>query len=75
MPRNLGRDEMWPLHIWGEIDKAVQEEVDCIRVAQKVFPTLTLDGAQTVPVDVPVPDSATMTVPELRRNKHGKREK
>src|SRR6185436_19315380 len=51
MNGNLGRDKIWNPQIWGEIDKAVQEEVGRIRVAQKVFPTVPAPGAANVPDD------------------------
>lgn len=51
MPNNLGRDQLWTPQIWSEIDKAVQEEVGRIRVAQKVFPTMKTPGAANVPAD------------------------
>lgn len=59
---NLGRDKVWTSDIWARIDKGVTAEVGQVRAAQKVFPTTTLEGAQTVPADVFNP--ATMTIEE-----------
>jgi hypothetical protein len=57
----LGRDKVWNQQIWSDIDKAVQEEVGRIRVAQKVFPSavvnnvLPVSGNRVVPVGGVVP--------------------
>jgi uncharacterized linocin/CFP29 family protein len=48
MNGNLGRDRVWNDHIWSEIDQAVREEVGRIRVAQKVFPSTTVNNALPV---------------------------
>jgi uncharacterized linocin/CFP29 family protein len=45
---DLGRDKVWSAEIWAAIDEAVQSELGRIRVAQKVFPTVPLLGAQYV---------------------------
>jgi len=55
MNENLGRDRVWNDQTWSEIDKAVQEEVGRIRVAQKVFPSTVVNNV--------LPVSATRTVP------------
>lgn len=44
----LGRDKIWNDQIWGDIDKAVREEVGRIRVAQKVFPTTVVNNVLPV---------------------------
>jgi len=44
----LGRDRVWNQQIWSDIDKAVQEEVGRIRVAQKVFPSTVLNNVLPV---------------------------
>jgi uncharacterized linocin/CFP29 family protein len=44
----LGRDKVWNQQIWGDIDKAVQEEVGRIRVAQKVFPSTVVNNVLPV---------------------------
>ena len=57
MNGSLGRDKVWNEQIWGEIDKAVREEMGRIRVAQKVFPCTILYNVQAVPVaEVPTAD-------------------
>jgi uncharacterized linocin/CFP29 family protein len=57
MNGTLGRDKVWNEQIWGEIDKAVREEMGRIRVAQKVFPCTILYNVQAVPVaEVPTAD-------------------
>jgi uncharacterized linocin/CFP29 family protein len=48
MNGNLGRDRLWNDYIWSEIDKAVQEEVGRIRVAQKVFPSGVVNNVSAV---------------------------
>jgi hypothetical protein len=48
MNGSLGRDRVWNDQIWGEIDKAVREEVGRIRVAQKVFPSLVVNNVLPV---------------------------
>jgi uncharacterized linocin/CFP29 family protein len=50
---DLGRDKIqqWNEAIWGEIDRAVLEEVGRLRVAQKVFASMHLPDKQYVPVD------------------------
>jgi uncharacterized linocin/CFP29 family protein len=61
MNGSLGRDRVWNEHIWGEIDKAVREEVGRIRVAQKVFPSTVVNNVLPVvanlvpPLVVPAP--------------------
>ena len=55
MNGSLGRDKVWNQQIWSDIDKAVQEEVGRIRVAQKVFPSTVVNNV--------LPVSATRTVP------------
>jgi uncharacterized linocin/CFP29 family protein len=64
MNGTLGRDKVWNDQIWGEIDKAVREEMGRIRVAQKVFPTAILYNVQAVPVNQ-VPNAAA-TPPVLK---------
>jgi uncharacterized linocin/CFP29 family protein len=51
MNGNLGREKLWNPQIWSDIDKAVQEEVGRIRVAQKVFPSTLLPSGQPIPTD------------------------
>jgi len=48
MNLNLGRDRLWNDRIWGEIDKAVREEVGRIRVGQKVFPSSVVNNVLPV---------------------------
>ena len=55
MNGNLGRDKLWNESIWSEIDKAVQEEVGRIRVAQKVFPSAIVNNVLPVCVTRAVP--------------------
>jgi Encapsulating protein for peroxidase len=55
MNGNLGRDKLWNESIWSEIDKAVQEEVGRIRMAQKVFPSTIVNNALPVCVTRAVP--------------------
>ena len=51
MNGNLGREKLWNPQIWSDIDKAVQEEVGRVRVAQKVFPCTLLPSGQPIPTD------------------------
>ena len=58
MNGSLGRDRVWNDQIWGEIDKAVREEVGRIRVAQKVFQSTVVNNVlpvSTSPVVLPGP--------------------
>lgn len=48
MNGSLGRDRVWNDQIWGEIDKAVREEMGRIRVAQKVFPSTVVNSVLPV---------------------------
>ena len=48
MNGSLGRDRLWNQQIWSDIDKAVQEEVGRVRVAQKVFPSAVLNNVLPV---------------------------
>ena len=70
MNGSLGRDRFWNEHIWGEIDKAVREEVGRVRVAQKVFPStvvnnvLPVSANRAVPVPKPVPAGRPTHVPK-----------
>jgi uncharacterized linocin/CFP29 family protein len=49
---NLGREKLWTLEVWGEIDKAVMAEVGRLRVAQKVFPAMQMPNAPNVSADI-----------------------
>jgi uncharacterized linocin/CFP29 family protein len=51
MNGTLGRDKLWNQQIWSDIDKAVQDEVGRIRVAQKVLPAVVYPNGQPVPDD------------------------
>ena len=42
MPSNLGRDKVWDDATWQRIDQAVLGEVGRIRVAQKIFPAVSV---------------------------------
>ena len=65
MNGSLGRDRVWNDHIWGEIDKAIREEVGRIRVAQKVFPSTVVNNVlpvfttRVVPFGTPSASSAS----------------
>ena len=48
MNGTLGRDKVWNDQIWGEIDKAVRDEVGRIRIAQKVFPSTIVNNLQPI---------------------------
>jgi uncharacterized linocin/CFP29 family protein len=61
MNGSLGRDKVWNEHIWGEIDKAVREEVGRIRVAQKVFASTVVNNVLPVFVNAVAPGSRTLT--------------
>jgi uncharacterized linocin/CFP29 family protein len=64
MPNNYGRDEIWnsgsDSNNWTEIDKAVDAEVFRGRVAQKIFPAKTMNGALSVPDETLDPDKMTI---------------
>lgn len=40
MSRTLGRDGIWDQATWDEIDRAVRDEMERVRVVRKVFPVL-----------------------------------
>jgi uncharacterized linocin/CFP29 family protein len=58
MNGSLGRDKVWNQQIWSDIDKAVQEEVGRIRVAQKVFPSTVVNNVLPVSMKRVVPFGA-----------------
>src|SRR5262249_2546949 len=58
MNGSLGRDKVWNQQIWSDIDKAVQEEVGRIRVAQKVFPSTVVNNVLPVSASRAVPFGA-----------------
>jgi uncharacterized linocin/CFP29 family protein len=62
MNGSLGRDRLWNDHIWSEIDKAVQEEVGRIRIAQKVFPSTVVNNVLPVSANRVVPFGAVAPV-------------
>src|SRR5262245_20917299 len=74
MNNNFGRDKLWndanlrnepndvSASIWQDIDKVVLREAGRIRVAQKVFPSITMSGASQVPKDIF--DPTTMSIAE-----------
>jgi uncharacterized linocin/CFP29 family protein len=49
---SLGRDKVWTTDIWSDIDKAMIADVGQVRLLQKVFPTVSADGAAQVPADL-----------------------
>jgi uncharacterized linocin/CFP29 family protein len=58
MNGSLGRDRLWNQQIWSDIDKAVQEELGRIRVAQKVFPSTVVKNVLSVSTKRIVPFGA-----------------
>ena len=63
MNGSLGRDRVWNQQIWSDIDKAVQEEVCRIRVAQKVFPSRVVNNVLPVSTKRVVPFGAAVPPP------------
>jgi len=63
MNGSLGRDKVWNQQIWSDIDKAVQEEVGRIRVAQKVFPSTVVNNVLPVSTKRIVPVGKLMPGP------------
>src|SRR5260221_13174042 len=63
MNGSLGRDKVWNQQIWSDIDKAVQEEVGRIRVAQKVFPSTVVRNVLSVSTKRVVPFGAAAPPP------------
>jgi uncharacterized linocin/CFP29 family protein len=59
----LGREKLWNQQIWSDIDKAVQEEVGRIRVAQKVFPSTVVNNVLPVSANRVVPFGLLSTLP------------
>jgi len=57
MNGNLGRDKIWTNQpqIWADIDKALNETIGPVRVAQKVFPTISTPGAPNVTTNQALP--------------------
>jgi uncharacterized linocin/CFP29 family protein len=64
MNGNLGRDKLWNPQIWSDIDKAVQEEVGRVRVAQKVFPCAIVPSGQLIPANKLSTKIGILTIPE-----------
>jgi uncharacterized linocin/CFP29 family protein len=64
MNGSLGRDKVWNQQIWSDIDKAVQEEVGRIRVAQKVFPSTVVNNVLPVCISRTVPFGPKSAPPE-----------
>jgi uncharacterized linocin/CFP29 family protein len=64
MPSNFGRDKVWDDSTWQQIDSAVRAEVGRIRVAQKIFPAVSVPGSQSVPTDQINTDSGVLTIEE-----------
>jgi uncharacterized linocin/CFP29 family protein len=64
MPSNFGRDNVWDDATWQRIDSAVRAEVGRIRVAQKIFPGVSVPGSQSVPTDQINTDSGVLTIEE-----------
>jgi uncharacterized linocin/CFP29 family protein len=62
MNGSLGRDRVWNDQIWGEIDKAVREEMGRIRVAQKVFPSPVVNNVLPVSTSRAVPPGPVLDV-------------
>jgi uncharacterized linocin/CFP29 family protein len=62
MNGSLGRDRVWNDQIWGEIDKAVREEMGRIRVAQKVFPSPVVNNVLPVSTSLAVPPGPVLDV-------------
>ena len=55
------RAGFWNDQVWGSIDDAVKQTVGAIRVVQKVFPTVQLANATSVPADVFNPETMSIT--------------
>jgi uncharacterized linocin/CFP29 family protein len=64
MPNNFGRDQVWDDSTWQRIDSAVRAEVGRIRVAQKIFPGVSVPGSQSVPTDQINTDNGVLTIEE-----------
>jgi uncharacterized linocin/CFP29 family protein len=73
MNRTLGRDRIWDQAIWDEIDKAVKDEMDRVRVVRKVFPVRHPSagpaGTDVIPSgrirDMRIPDGETKRMVEI----------
>jgi uncharacterized linocin/CFP29 family protein len=62
MPVRKERAGLWNDNVWAAIDDDVKKTVGAIRVAQKVFPSIQLSDATSVPADDI--DSSKMTISE-----------
>ena len=56
---NFGRDALWDAATWSELDQAVSEELDRVRVARKVFRTEDLGASGAPPSWVSVAEIQT----------------
>ncbi|GAC1401169.1 MAG: hypothetical protein NVSMB52_14970 [Chloroflexota bacterium] len=57
----VNRAGFWNDQVWGSIDDGVKQTVGAIRVGQKVFPTVQLANATSVPADVFNPEKMSIT--------------
>jgi hypothetical protein len=62
MPVRKERAGLWNDNVWAAIDNDVKKTVGAIRVAQKVFPSIQLSDATSVPADDI--DASQMTISE-----------
>ena len=60
MATSVNRAGFWDDTVWGSIDDGVKNAVGAIRVLQKVFPTLPLANATSVPADVFNPEKMSI---------------
>src|SRR5258708_711888 len=61
MTTAVNRAGFWNDQVWGSIDDGIKQTVGAIRVTQKVFPTIQLANATSVPADVFNPEKMSIT--------------
>ena len=60
MTTSVNRAGFWNDQVWGSIDDGVKQTVGAIRVVQKVFPTVQLANATSVPADIFNPEKMSI---------------
>lgn len=60
MATTVNRAGFWDDQVWGSIDDGVKQAVGAIRVVQKVFPTVQVAKATSVPADIFNPEKMSI---------------
>jgi hypothetical protein len=60
----MSRDALWTKGYWQMIDQAVSEEMNRVRIAQKIFPVVPMIGETSIPDDSINVGAAVLNMPE-----------